>query len=57
MCGPTDGKRPEKANPQTQRVGSWLPGAEEGVGLLLGSRNVLKLVVMVAQNCEYTKIY
>ena len=31
-CDSTDGKRPEQADPQTQRVGSWLLGAwgEEG---------------------------
>ena len=26
-CDSTDGKRPEQAGPQTQRVGSWLSGA------------------------------
>ena len=32
-CDPMDGKRPEQADPQTQRVGSWLSGAGEGVVL------------------------
>ena len=27
----TDGKRPDQEDPQTQRVGSWLSGAREGV--------------------------
>ena len=31
-CDSTDGKRPEQADPQTQRVGSWLSGAGGGDG-------------------------
>jgi len=32
-CESTGGKRPEQADPQTQRVGSWLSGAGEGAVL------------------------
>ena len=31
-CDSTDGKRPEQADPQTQKVGSWLSGAGGGEG-------------------------
>ena len=33
-CDSTDGKRPEQADPQTWRVGSWWSGA--GKGAVLG---------------------
>ena len=36
VCDSTDGKRPEQANAQTQRVGSWWSEAGEEVMLLLG---------------------
>ena len=43
MCDSTDGKRPEQANAQTQRVGSWWSGAGEEVVFLLGCWKVLEL--------------
>ena len=33
MCDSIDGKRPEQANPQTQRVDSSLSGAGERMGV------------------------
>ena len=32
-CDSIDGKRPEQADPQTERMDSWLPGVGEGVGV------------------------
>ena len=51
MCDSIDGKRPEQANPQTQRVGLWFSGLGRGVRVsaighlmfLGGDDNVLKL--------------
>ena len=57
-------KRPEQADPQSQRAGLWLPGPEGGRGsdcswgwnASWGDENVLKLMmVMDAQLHEYTK--
>ena len=33
-CDSTDGKRAEQADPQTQRVGSWLSGADVLEGMM-----------------------
>ena len=60
-CDSTDGKRAEQADPQTQRVGSWLSGAggrdgvdanEDGVPFW-GDESVLRLDRTVAQHGEY----
>ena len=52
-CGSTEGRCPEQADAQTQRVGFWLSGAGEVVGVTAdGERtsfgkdeNVLELIV------------
>ena len=59
-CDSTDGKRPEQAGPQTQRVGSWLSGAGGGDGVdanedgvsFWGDESVLRLDRTVAQHSE-----
>ena len=61
-CDATDGKRPEQANPQTQRrsgcqgLGWQQVGvAADGNGLLLGLCNILEPGVVFAHNCECTE--
>ena len=62
-CDSTDGKRAEQADPQTQRMGSWLSalsGEEMGVtanGNNVSFWNVLELVMMVAQHFQFTKCH
>ena len=60
-------KCPEQANPQRQKADQWLPGSGEwggkGGGVTANGyqviweviKNVLKLVVIVEQLCEYIK--
>ena len=47
-CDSTDGKRPEQADPQTQRVGSWWSGAGEGMGVTADGEIGFPLGVMKA---------
>ena len=53
MCDSVDRKRPEQANPQTQKAFSWLPaaggrgmGTAHGHGVSLGCRKCLETEVM-----------
>ena len=58
------GECPEQAHPQGQRVSLWLSGAGEGDGRVTkgdgisfwGNKNLLELVVMVAQHCRRTPL-
>lgn len=54
-CDPIYAKRP-RGKPTDSGV-CGCQGLGEGMGFFWGSWNVLDLVVMVAQHCEYTKTY